>query len=290
MKIERAAIERVGLGESALWDARTQAFYFLDVWGKKVLRYDPATDKTTTWTLPGVLNAMGLGQDSRLLLAMTDTFRTLDVDTGDIADLAGPAFEIEGATVNDGAVDQHGRFVFGVSHAGIEDPKPVGGLYALDLAHGFVQLDGGVHHSNGHCFSPDGKTLYCADSFLHDIYAYDYDLETGQVANKRVLANTEDLGGKPDGAAVDADGILWSTLWGAGKVCGFRPDGALERTIDMPARLVASCAWGGPELDRLYVVTIDPSQFGLPSEETGGYTYFIDGLGTRGVPEPVFAM
>ncbi len=289
MKITRAPIERLGLGEGALWDAEQQALYFLDIFGKSVFRHEPASGETRSWRTPGHVGAMGLRENgSGAVVAMTNALHLLDFGSGALERIAGPAFDNPGVTVNDGAADHRGRFVFGGCSAGMDDPKPSGGLFSLGLDRTITQLDDGVHQSNSHCFAPDGRTLYCADSFLNTIYAYDYDLESGSVANKRVFANTAELGGVPDGSTVDQDGVVWVPIFKGGKIAAYRPDGRLERVIDLPVRLPASLAWGGADLDRLYVMTINPAQFGWPEEEGSGYVYVVDGLGTAGVPEPRF--
>jgi len=289
MKIERAPIERLGLGEGAVWDADEQALYVLDIFGKKVFRHDPASGTTQSWETPGHVGALALRQHGGGVLAMGDTLQALHFASGSSAKVAGPIFANPDVTINDGAVDRRGRFVFGGCSAGIDNPRPIGGLYSFGLDHRVVELDTGTHQSNSHCFAPDGRTLYCADSFLKNLYAYDYDLDTGTVSNKRVFANTEDLGGVPDGSAVDADGIVWVSIFQGAKVAAYRPDGKLERTVDLPARLISSVAWGGAGLDRLYITTIDPEQFGWPAEEGSGYVYVVDGLGARGTPEPRYA-
>lgn len=289
MKIERVDTVRCGLGEGAVWDADAQALYFLDIWGQKVFRHDPASGATRSWETPGHVGAMGLREGGGAVLAMKDTLHALDFATGECARLAGPVFDDPDVTVNDGAVDRRGRFVFGGCCAGIESPRPIGGLFRLDPDHSVVRLDSGTHQSNSHCFSPDGATLYCADSHLRTMYAYDYDLDTGNVANKRVFATTGDLGGVPDGSAVDADGVVWMSVFEAGKVAAWRPDGTLDREIDLPVRLISSVAFGGPGLDTLYVTTIDPTQFGWAEEDGSGYVYAVTGLGTRGVAEARYA-
>jgi sugar lactone lactonase YvrE len=289
MRIERAAMPRLALGEGAVWDDREQALYLLDIYGKTVLRFDPASGETRSWPTSGHVGALALRESGGAVLAIKDTLHTLDFATGVIEAVAGPAFTDPRVTVNDGAADRAGRFVFGGCSAGLDDPKPIGGLYALGLDGGITELDRGTHQSNSHCFSPDGRTLYAADSFVHTLYAYDYDPESGQVANKRNFADTTGLGGVPDGSAVDADGVVWVSIFQAGKVVAYRPDGALERVIDLPVKLISSLAWGGESLDRLFVTTIDPEQFGWPPEPGSGHVYVVDGLGTRGVPEGRYA-
>ncbi|HUO91923.1 MAG TPA: SMP-30/gluconolactonase/LRE family protein, partial [Rhizomicrobium sp.] len=261
------------------------ALYFLDIFGKKVFRHDPLAGTTRSWDTDGHVGAMALRETGGALLAMKDSFYALSFASGTTEKVAGPAFDNPRVTINDGATDRKGRFVFGGCSAGMDDPQPIGGLFSLGTDHRIAQLDSGIYQSNGHCFSPDGKTLYCSDSYTFTTYAYDYDPETGQIAGKRVFANTENLGGRPDGSTVDADGLVWISIFEGAKVAAFRPDGGLERAVDLPVRLISSVAFGGPKLDQLYVTTIDPTQFGWPAEEGSGYLYVIEDLGAQGVSE-----
>ena len=121
------------------------------------------------------------------------------------------------------------------------------------------------------------------------MYAYDYDIVTGEVGNKRPFVETRELGGMPDGATVDRDGLVWAAIFRGGKIAAFRPDGRLERVVKMPVQLTSSVMFGGPDLDQLYVTTIEKGHFGEPSEEGAGDVYVIEGLGARGSPEPRYA-
>ncbi|MCB2077321.1 MAG: SMP-30/gluconolactonase/LRE family protein [Novosphingobium sp.] len=288
MHIERVDTVRCGLGEGAVWNAEENALYFLDIWGKKVFRYDPVLGDTKSWDTPGHVGALGLREGGGAVLAMDNAIHTLDFKSGACTQIADPGFNSDKLTINDGTIDRRGRFVFGGCCAGFDDVQPIGGLFSCDGS-AVRQLDSGTHQSNSHCFSPDGGTLYCADSYIRTLWAYDYDLDTGNVSNKRVFAKTDDLGGVPDGSAVDADGVVWMSVFEAGKVAAFRPDGGLERVIDMPVRLISSVAIGGPKLDTLYVTTIDPTEFGGEPEEGSGHVYAVEGLGIRGVPEAWFS-
>lgn len=101
-----------------------------------------------------------------------------------------------------------------------------------------------------------------------------------------MFVTTSELGGMPDGATVDSEGVVWMAIYQGGKLAAFRPDGKIEQIIDMPVSQPASVMFGGPDLDQLYVVTIDPASFGQPAEDDAGCTFLIEGLGVRGVPEP----
>jgi sugar lactone lactonase YvrE len=190
---------------------------------------------------------------------------------------------------NDGKTDRQGRFLIGSACADMENPQPIGGIYRLGTGHQLEKLAGDICFSNGPCFSPDGSTFYFSDSVKHACYAYDYDTATGALGNRRLFADIGALGGMPDGTTVDRDGLVWMTIFRGGKVVAFRPDGKIERIIPMPVSMAVSVMFGGPDLDQLYVTTIDPSFFKEPAEDGAGYLYVIEGLGTRGLPEQRYA-
>ncbi|MEY4377336.1 MAG: hypothetical protein RJB26_1886, partial [Pseudomonadota bacterium] len=132
----------------------------------------------------------------------------------------------------------------------------------------------------------DNRTFYFADSVPKNIYAYDYDPDTGSASNRRVFANTAQFGGIPDGATVDADGLVYSAICEGGVIAVYRPDGKVERTLEMPVKLPGSVMFGGPNLDLLFVTTLDPAFLGRnDGGEHAGHTFVIEGLGARGLPE-----
>jgi L-arabinonolactonase len=288
MRIEKVAATRCDGGENPLWDVAEQALYYIDNALPQIHRFDPATGETRSWPMPSVITTMVLRAGGGAVVTLRTGVFLFDFASGvlePVLELADPPPHV----YNDGKCDPHGRFLFGACTTNFAAPTPDGGLYRLDADRSVHQLDGGIHFSNGHCFSPGGDVFYTSDSWLHDCYAYDYDLATGTVANRRVFANTKELGGLPDGATVDADGLMWIAIYGGGKIAAFRPDGALERVIDMPVKLVSSVNFGGPDLDRLYVTTIFNGALGEAPEAEAGYVYVIDDLGARGLAEPRFA-
>jgi L-arabinonolactonase len=217
-----------------------------------------------------------------------DGFYSLDFGTG-ACELFAAARPLEdGTRINDGKVDPRGRFIAG----GVDDSesRPICELYRLDPNASVTPIAGHITVTNGPCWSLDGRIFYVADSWLRTIFAYDYDLERGTVGPPRVWASTEDLTGIPDGATVDVDGCLWSALVYGGQLARFRPDGYIDRLIDMPVKNITSVAFGGPNLDRLYVTSMGRAINGVaPSEKEAGAIFVVTGLGTSGVPEPRFA-
>ena len=283
MQISRADLPRRSVGEGPVWDVAEQAMYYIDILEKKVFRWDPATGDHREWAVPDMIGSMALRDGGGAIVALVDGIHALDLATGEVTPLAlmepaNPAIQLA-----DGKVDRAGRFVFGTSHR--KAAEPVGGLYTLDKGT-LRQLDSGLTLGNGPCWSPDNRVLYHADSMAHVIYAYDYDLATGTVSNRREFFNTSAFGPIPDGATVDSDGDLWVAVCEGGVVLRLTPAGDVRQVIEMPTRLPASCMFFGPGLDRLFVPSIDPSFLGREPADGDGWNYIIDGLGVTGLPEP----
>lgn len=288
MRITRLDAPVCAGGENPLWCGRDNLLYYIDNSGRKVHSHDPATGRSRTWDMPDVVTTLVLRDGGGAVVTLRSGIFLLDFASGALECLH-PLPDPPPHVFNDGKVDRRGRFVIGASTARFADPAPDGGLFRLDGDRTLHRLDGDIHFSNGPCWSPGGDTLYFADSWRRTIYAYDYDLASGAATGRRPFVTTEALGGLPDGATVDSDGRLWVAIYGGGVIAVFTPDGALERTIAMPVKLVSSVAFGGPALERLFVTTIAHGSMGEPVEEGAGALYAIDGLAPRGLPEPGYA-
>lgn len=283
MEITRAEVPRCQVGEGPVWDVAEQAMYYIDILAKAVFRWDPASGAVKSWNVPDIVGSMALRDGGGAIVALGSGVHTLDFGTGAVEPLAllNPADpEVQLA---DGKVDRAGRFVFGTSHRTMKEPR--GGLYSLEGGK-LTQLDDDVFLGNGPCWSPDNRTLYHADSLRHLIYAYDYDIATGRASNRRAFFDSSPWGPIPDGATVDADGNLWTAICEGGVVLCLSPEGKVLREIAFPTRIPASVMFFGPQLDRLFVPTIDPSFLGRQPAADDGYCFIIDGLGVRGLPEP----
>jgi len=285
MEITKLDLPKCQVGEGPVWDVAEQALYYIDILGRKVLRWDPASNDLKSWDVPDIIGSMALRESGGSIVALGSGVHSLDFATGEVASIA-VGFDPE-VQLADGKVDRAGRFVFGISHRTMKEPK--GGLYSLERGR-LIQLDSDIFLANGPCWSPDNRTLYHADSVRHLIYAYDYDLETGRVAARRPFFDSSPWGPIPDGATVDSEGNLWTAICDGGVVLCVSPTGEVLREIAFPTRLPASVMFFGPDLDRLFVPTIDPSF--IPGREAApddGCCFVIDGLGVQGLPEPRYA-
>jgi L-arabinonolactonase len=279
------------LGEGIVWDDSARCLYWTDIERSELWSHTPATNALQRWPLPERLCSMALTTDGgRLLLGLASGLAFFDLASGEIRRICDVETDVPTTRLNDGRTDRQGRFVFGMFNQA-EDPKdPIGGFYRLnhDLTLERLPL-GGVAIANSICFSPDGRTMYYADSGTREIRCCDYDPATGAIANVRQFAPADAAPGDPDGSTIDADGYLWSTRWGAGQVVRFAPDGTVDRLRTLPAPQPTCPAVGGPGLDGLYLTS---ATVGLragqlaDAPKSGGV--FAQPLKIRGLPEVRF--
>ena len=247
--------EQCQLGEGTRWDGRRGELLRVDILAGRVYRdeVDPdgALVPIRSYQLSGTVAAVApIHDDQGWLLAADRGFSYLSPD-GELR----PLVEVapEGTRMNDAACDPQGRFWAGtLAH----DQHPGGGaLYRLDRnGHTELMLDD-LTISNGLGWSPDGATMYLADSGPGVIHAFRFDPEPGTLSDRRVLVNVPSDVGSPDGLTVDAAGDLWVAIYGGGRVQRYSPDGELRQELLVPAEQTTCCAFGGPELNLLYVTT-----------------------------------
>ncbi len=290
LRIELIADVSAELGEGPLWDVAQQRLYWIDSLGARVHSCDAGGGSPRTWPVPEHIGSLALRESGGAVVSLRDGFYSLNFETGDCRKLADPDPGKPRIRMNDGKVDRQGRFVAG--YMDYEEREPLCSLFRLDPGGAVTKLDEGIVCSNGPCWSPDGRTFYFADTNTRDIWAYDYDLESGGVSNRRVFCSFPACGlkGLPDGATVDAEGFVWSVSVYEGKLVRFAPDGRLDRTVGLPVESTTSLSFGGPNLDVAYVTSMARAVKGVkPKEREAGGLFAVFGLGVRGLPEPRFA-
>jgi sugar lactone lactonase YvrE len=285
--------ERVGtqtdiLGESPLWDEHAQCLYWLDIRRPALRRLYPATGQVESWPLPGLAGSIALTDDHRLLVALPEKIVLFDPANGEMTALVEPPTQPDGHRFNDGRCDARGRFWVGSMHNVTRAPEGV--LYCLEGSGPLVPVRTGVCIPNSLAFSPDGRTMYFADSLRYTIFAYDYDFATGAMGNERVFAAST-APAFADGSAVDAEGFLWNTQFNGGQLVRYAPDGRIDLVLPLPVQRPTCCAFGGPDLDLLYITTASQnmSEADLQAEPLAGALLVIQ-VGVRGLPEPRFSL
>jgi sugar lactone lactonase YvrE len=286
LQIEFVGEQRDRLGECPLWDERRQALFWID--SKRCLVHCLAADgQHRQWTLPHEIGSIALCDSDRLLVALVSEIGFLDLASGTFESLARVPHPAERMRLNDGRTDRAGRFLVGSLQ--LAPATAVGELCQLQPSGELRILERGIRVSNCLAFSPDGRTLYYADSMSHHIRSYDYDGATGQASAMRVFADTTALGSGPDGAAMDAQGHLWVALVMKGQLARFRPDGTLERLLDLPTPYPSCMCFGGPALDTLYVTSLSDTGNTIKTDDVrAGRLLAVSGTGVRGLPEARF--
>lgn len=274
------------LGEGPVWDVETQTLFTLDCMSR-VMYGRTADGPEVDYRLPRTPGSFALRRGGGMLMAYRRGLALIDVATGSLQDVPAP---IDFATeiFNDGKCDRRGRFWAGTMDRDVK--QPVGGLFRVEPDLTVTRMDTGITLANGIAWSPNDKTMYFCDSRPGHIWAYDFDIETGTVANRRMQVDFASRAGRPDGCTVDAEGGLWVAEISAGQVVRFAPDGTETAVLKCPVSRPTSVMFGGPDLRTLFVTSMRHGldEQALAGEVLAGATVALD-PGVAGLPEPRFA-
>jgi sugar lactone lactonase YvrE len=286
LQVEVAARGADRLGECPLWDERERVLWWVDSRWPAVKRLDPSTGAVMMQVLPDVIGSIAFRERGGLIAATKTGIHFMDAASGALERRAHPEAHLPDNRFNDGRCDRAGRFWAGT----MSDVKrdPVGSLYRFDADLACTKLRNAVIIPNGLAFSPDGRTMYFADTNRHTIWAFDYDPASGAATRERVFADTGN--GRPDGSCVDADGCLWNAEYGGWRVVRYTPAGEVDRQIEVPVSNPTCCCFGGEDLGTLYVTTatqrLGPED--LAQQPLAGSVLALR-PGPKGLPESRFA-
>lgn len=278
-------------GEGVLWCTRGQHVYWVDISGKALWQFHPASGRSRHWGLPDRPGCIGLQDDGSLLVVLAKSIHRADIDAATDTQLplqwlADVEKDTPHTRSNDGRADRCGNFVFGTMN---EDAGKAtdGRYYQYSHAHGLRPLPlPGVVIPNSVCFSHDGRTLYWCDSVTPVIMACDYDADAATTGNVREFARLANTRAEPDGSCVDALGRVWNAQWRAGEVSCYDPDGRLQQVLPVPVKNPTCVAFGGDDLQTLYIISsrLDHTDAELAASEQAG-SLFSARVGVAGLPE-----
>ena len=293
-QVELVLDARNGVGESPVWRAAEQALYWVDIPVGKLFRKAMDTGELSVWQAPEMLGCIAPTASRAGWIAGAESGVFLlaprDDDTLWFEPLAAVNHSMPGMRFNDGRCDRQGRFLAGTMMMNMAPSPRPGCVYSYQKSGGLRKLLDGFITPNGMAFSPDGRTLYLSDSHptVQSVWAFDYDLESGTPSNRRLFIDMNPLPGRPDGAAMDEDGCYWICGNDAGLIHRFTPEGKLDRSLSVPVKKPAMCAFGGAGMDTLFVTSIRPEGIDLSDQPLAGGVFALY-PGVRGLPEPAFA-
>ncbi|GIH18605.1 gluconolactonase [Rugosimonospora africana] len=298
---EVAFAGRARVGEGPVWDARHGRLHWVDIPAGHIHTSDPGTDwsgsprgdrraepdqsigQTTSIELPTQVGAAVPRRGGGFLAATAEGFASVEADGSMTVRCA---ILPDGERMNDAKCDRYGRFWAGSTTMDFQPGRGALHLLMPDWTTRVV-LDG-LTLPNGLDWSPDGRTFYLADTMAGEISAFDSDLESASISNRRVLFRMPVEAGMPDGLTVDASGCLWVAIWGGDRVLRLSPDGDVLGEIPMPVHQPSSCAFGGPGLDVLYITSAREG-LDLSDDDPAGSVFAVTRPGAVGTPSTPFA-
>ena len=241
------------VGEGPVWNAATGTLDWVDALAPAIHAFDPETGTDTHVQAPGLVSAVLPSAGYGRVVLTQNGLEAFDLGTGMFTPLLNPELHLPANRFNDAKCDRRGRLWAG--SMALDASMPTGSLYRFDGIRRATAMDGGFQVSNGMDWSPDDCTFYFVDTGLHTIFAYDFEIDAGKIANRRVFRQFAREQGRPDGLSVDAEGFVWVALWDGWRLARYAPDGRLDREIDMPVPRPSSCCFGGADLKTLYITS-----------------------------------
>jgi sugar lactone lactonase YvrE len=272
------------LGEGAIWDTKASVLWWVDIDGRELHRYDPATSHDQSWAMPSTIGTVVPRARGGVVVALKNIIAAFDPATASLTTLAG--IDQADQRFNDGKCDPAGRLWVGTIDF-TERPN-VAALYRLD-ERGINSQVSGVTISNGIVWSRDGRTCWYIDTPTRRVDAFDFDVAGGRLSNRRPAVVFPDGVGFPDGMAIDEHERLWVAMWGGGCVLCCDPHGGriVDRIAVPGAMSITSCAFGGPDLRTLYITSAGGDRADAETPDAGDL--FVAHPGVRGMPSTPFA-
>jgi sugar lactone lactonase YvrE len=260
-ELERVVDCRSALGEGPVW--HEGAFHWVDIDGELFNRWDPATGETQSWAIGQKIGCAVPSKDGRWVAGTHHGLAWLDLDSGAVEPICDPEADRHDNRFNDGKCDPAGRLWAGTMS--MRGEGPVGALYSLGPELVCRRMVEGIGTSNGLAWSTDGGIFYYIDTPTRRVDAFDYDMESGDLGERRTVIAFAGANENPDGMSIDAEGRLWVALWGGWSVVCVDPArGEIIDRIAVPVERVTSCCFGGDDLRDLYITT---ARVGLTDEQ-----------------------
>ncbi|MBS4217951.1 SMP-30/gluconolactonase/LRE family protein [Bacillus sp. FJAT-49711] len=253
-EVELIVDAKAELGEGPSWDAESKVLYWVDILGKRIHTYEPASGKIEMIQLEEHIGAVVPKKGGGLAAVLQSGFYEIDLPSGKLTAIVDPEQHLPNNRFNDGKCDPKGRFWAGTMP--YDGEKGKGNFYCLDQNGQVKKVVDNITCSNGIAWNPDFTTMYYIDTPTMQVTAFDYDLETGEICNSRVAVQIPKGIGAPDGMTSDVEGNIWVAHWGGYRVTKWNPfTGEMLDSIPVPAPHVTSCVFGGENMDELFITT-----------------------------------
>ncbi len=276
------------IGEGPVWDGARSSLLWTDIAGRRIHRLEPASGETWTRSLKQMAGAVLPRASGGLALCLQDGVWLTDSDEGEPWRFVAVEADDPSTRLNDVKTDRAGRLWGGTM--ALDARQDAGAFYRIDADGTVTTIARPVSISNGIEWSPDGSLMYYIDTATRRMDVFDFDLASGSASGRRPFAHFDESFGIPDGMSVDADGHLWVAFYDGWAVRRFSPRGEFDRSVELPAARITSCAFGGPQLDQLFVTSARDGLSGDQlAEQPHAGALFIIQPGVTGLPITPFA-
>ena len=274
-------------GEGVFWNPSDGRIWWTDIQGRALWSFDPVTTQSASIPMEDRVCCFAPRAAGGLIVAYSDRVVLFDPETKQ--ETLVTLFEPENpeTRLNDGRTDRQGRLVVGGMNE--VSGKPDSSVISIDGNLKVQTLIDQISCANSICFSPAGNTMFFADTPDREILAFDYEKGRGTLTNKRLHASFKQEPGLPDGSCVDAEGGVWNAEWEGHRVVRVAPNGTIDRVIDVPVWKPTCCAFGGPNLDTLFITSsrLMSDEATLKKEPSAGGLFAVK-PGIRGVVDTPF--
>jgi sugar lactone lactonase YvrE len=283
------------IGEGAIWSSYHEALFWVDIPNGHLCRFDPETNSNKIWEMGKPIGCFALKENDQAIVALSDGFYEFDFQSEKLIFIGDPEMDKPGNRFNDGTTDIKGRFIAGTmpinEYKNTENPQ--GSLYCLNENRKISTIMSDFFIVNGLTFSPDGTTAYVSDTHksIQTIWSFDYNIDQAKWSNKQVFFDAHSVSGRPDGGAMDTDSCYWMAGVGGWELIRITPKGQIDLKIKMPIEKPTRIAFGGKNLDTLYVTSIGKNRITQGTQKLQPYAgglFVLKVPGVQGIALPYF--
>jgi len=276
------------LGEGITYCSITNNLYWLDINNKsKLFKLNLSSNKKEVFELPEIVTATSIKSDNELILASNNGLNSFDFSNKKFQRVLNIENQLISTRSNDGGSDAFGRFWLGTMQNNFDKDgndvpikDNIGKLYKVDIDKTISIVEEGLGIPNTFVWSPDNSIFYFTDTLSGSIFNYDFNLEQGELTNKKKFASYDR--GFPDGSTIDTDGCIWNCRWGGSCIVRFTPNGKVDHVIEMPVQNITNCIFGGKDMKTLFITTA--SNIGKNQNDLDGNLFAIS-LNYQGIED-----
>ena len=249
------------LGEGITYSSSNNNLYWLDIGNiSKLYSLDLSSNKKEIFELPEIVTATSIKSQNELILATTNGLKLFNTSNKKFESVVNIENQQSMTRSNDGSSDALGRFWFGTMQNNFDKngndipiKENIGKLYKVDINKKVSVIEESLGIPNTFVWSPDNKNFYFTDTLNGTILSYNFELESGELLNKKNFATFDR--GYPDGSTIDTDGCVWNCRWGGSCIVRFTPSGKVDQIIEMPVQNITNCVFGGKDMKTLFITT-----------------------------------